>query len=341
MHFVAGILKPFGGSLGRRSAGPSQGAAIQDNVPRAVLQADPVSGDDENKKKKKKDVLGELSKSERDKEKKDRKKQQQTKRVPFNFEKDKEKVMQSIVEGSQASSNLVNAITLVNMKTDSLGKNERVQECLEEAKKANAHIVRYIRLVESEDIIGTLIETNDRIISSIEMYERLSVSGVDPDPESTELAKTMAATHLAQSAGANNVLLSSPFDNVNSANSTSKSTPHIHPDLEDLTFGPVKGGSTTNLPAPIKPSFHVLSDDDDNEDRLEQRGTLSDFSDYETSDEETHNANNGNARAGPSARRNYITVSGDEEEFTRVPLTKNNDTGDDPFADPFADELRR
>lgn len=170
------------------------------------------------------------------------------------------------------------------------------------------------------------------------MYDRLSASDVDPDPESTELAKSMAAAHLTQTGTINNnknALFSSPFDGDESIDrSPNETAAHIHPDLQDLTFGSLRGGpgsSTGQLPAPLKPSFQVLSDDDDHDDGLDQRGSLSDFSDYESSDEETHKR----ASQGPS-RRNYITVS-DDEEFTRVPLAKNN-VEDDPFADPFADK---
>jgi hypothetical protein len=187
------------------------------------------------------------------------------------------------------------------------------------------------QLVESEDIIGTLIETNDRLMTSIEMYDRLSLSDVDPDPQSTELAKAMAATHLAAHA-TNGSLISSADHEGENGKSTLKSTtatPYIHPDLEDLTFGPVRRANHNGLPAPIKPSIQFLSDEDEYEDRLEHRVSLAEFSDYESSDEETHN---NRANAGPS-RRNYVTVSDDEDddEFT------GEDAEDDPFADPFAD----
>jgi hypothetical protein len=68
------------------------------------------------------------------------------KRAPFNFEQEKPKVLASIVEASQASSNLHNAITLVNLATDSLEDNERVQECLAKAKLARKQVVRYIQV---------------------------------------------------------------------------------------------------------------------------------------------------------------------------------------------------
>ena len=68
-----------------------------------------------------------------------------------------------------------------------------------------------------------------------------------------------------------------------------------------------------------------------------RRGSLSDFSDYESSDEETHN------RAGPSSgsqqyRYDYAGASDDDlprgtqHNVKHVPAQV-----EDPFADPFAD----
>jgi hypothetical protein len=110
----------------------------------------------------------------------------------------------------------------------------------------------------------------------------------------------------------------------------------VHPDLHDLSFGtlgPEKGCAgpsisrlptlnhlDRNLQPPIRPT--ALSSDE--EDRF--RGSLSDFSDYESNDEETrHHA--GQSSAG--ARKAYVNVSDDGgDEDVRV---------EDPFADPFAD----
>jgi hypothetical protein len=158
------------------------------------------------------------------------------------------------------------------------------------------------------------------------MYDRLSTSEVDPDPESTEVVKAMATVHIE---APNREGFSSPFDNKPSEHGEGvKAVLLVHPDLEDISFGAL--GS--RLPAPIRPSH--LSDDGD-DDQNEHRPSLSDFSDYESSDEETHRQN-----AGPS-RRSYVTVS-DDEGGVHVPLgsSSGNVAEDDPFADPFADELK-
>ncbi|KDR85416.1 hypothetical protein GALMADRAFT_234278 [Galerina marginata CBS 339.88] len=264
------------------------------------------------------------ARAEREREHDDRNKK---KRVPFDFEKDKPKVLASIVEASQASSNLVNAITLVNLATDSLETNERVQECLAKAKQARKPVVRYIQLVENEEVIGTLIETNDRIVAALEMYEKFAVTGGDDD--AGVVTKGMAAVTVTAPESNNPAKISE--DATKGKNRNIEQPTHLHPDLEDLNFGPL-GHSSANLPPPMRPS--TLSDDE--QDVADNRGSLSDFSDYESSDEETHKKN-----AGPSSKRNYVTVS-DDEDVESVPFSSGTAKGktraeNNPFADPFAD----
>ena len=170
-------------------------------------------------------------------------------------------------------------------------------------------------------------------MAALEMYDRLSASEVDADPESTALAKAMAATSIKAPAGET---LPSPFDDgvQGQGRSSEPVSPvgHVHPDLEDLNFGPL-GNSSANLPAPMRPS--ALSDDGYEEKKPVERVSLSDFSDYESSDEETHKTN-----AASSSKRHYVTVSDNEEEPTAPSASgsgKAKLVDVDPFADPFAD----
>jgi hypothetical protein len=115
----------------------------------------------------------------------------------------------------------------------------------------------------------------------------------------------------------------------------------VHPDLHDLSFGelgpeqrcaepsisrpPILNHLSRNLQPPIRPTYSS------DEDQIRRRGSLSDFSDYVSSDEETRQ------RAGQSsglhARKAYVHVSddGDDDDEDARPHI------DDPFADPFAD----
>lgn len=91
---------------------------------------------------------------------------------------------------------------------------------------------------------------------------------------------------------------------------------YIHPDLQDLSFGGL-GNEHGALPPPMQP---VLRHDPSTEAVWDQhRGSLSDFSDYESEEERQP------ARihlAGPS--------SGGQRGGKTVDV-------EDPFADPFAD----
>ena len=87
---------------------------------------------------------------------------------------------------------------------------------------------------------------------------------------------------------------------------------YAHPDLQDLSFGPL-GHEQGALPPPIKPSTHRASLSDDDWDHV-GGGTLSDLSDFE--EDEPHN------NPGPSSSTHK----------ERIPVH-----AEDPFADPFAD----
>ncbi|KIM47793.1 hypothetical protein M413DRAFT_22397 [Hebeloma cylindrosporum] len=285
---------------------------------------------EEEKRRTQKQEAKKKAKSERGQRTKREEEDRQNKKKapPFNFEKDKPKVLSSIVEGSQASSNLVNAITLVNLATDSLETNERVQECLEQAKLARRPVVRYIQLVENDEVIGTLIETNDRLMSALEMYEKLVISSSERQGDTAaSITADLAATTISS-------LMDEAGNHFAKGKDRKEDPPHVHPDLEELSFGPL-GQSSNNLPAPLRPSA-ALSDDEYEQNTVDQRGSLSDFSDYESSDEETHKA-----KVGSSSKRDYVTVSDNEDDshFPPGPSTgKNQVGGDDPFADPFADK---
>jgi LAS seventeen-binding protein 5 len=153
-----------------------------------------------------------------------------------------------------------------------------------------------------------LIEANDRIVAAIDMYEEAAES-----PDATkEIARGLAATQIdiPKSKGHESPDETEPLQ-----------TRKVHPDLQDLSFGPL-GASSSKLPTPIKPS--KLSDNYYDS----GRNSLSDFSDYEYSGEEAHNA-----KIYSPPRRN-VHISHDASANKIRPLP---DSEEDPFADPFAD----
>ncbi|KZT30870.1 hypothetical protein NEOLEDRAFT_1126522 [Neolentinus lepideus HHB14362 ss-1] len=296
--------------------------------------------------KEKKEEAKRKAKEEKEREKQKREEElrrakMRSKRRTFDFEKEKPEILTTIANASQATSNLVNAITLVNTEHDSLQTNAEVQDRVNKAKEVRKKLVRYIQLVENEELIGTLIETNDRLVAALEMYNRLSRPTVTEDDVSAVQAGLEAAKITDQDQLRNlqslqrGAVARAAQASGRGKNSTPALDANVHPDLHDLSFGSL-GADQQNLPPPLRPSAPRRSDSD--EDISYRRGSLSDFSDYESSDEETHNRQA--SAAGPSTshahRDPYFDSNVDGRgEAKSSPL--HDDDSEDPFADPFKD----
>lgn len=79
----------------------------------------------------------------------------------------------------------------------------------------------------------------------------------------------------------------------------------------------------------MRPTTSRYSSDED-----ARHGSLSDYSDYESSDEASHPRASG---SGTQGRRQYVTVSDDEELDVRRDPKRGLLQEEDPFADPFRD----
>jgi hypothetical protein len=126
----------------RRSHARSESAEAQ------FLRSMPTPNDkDAAKKRAKQDAKERARKAEEEA----RQKKNRPSRTPFNFEAEKPQIRTSIANAIQASSNLVNAIMLVNSDKESITANARVQECLQNAKTARKTIVRYIQVTSVDE----------------------------------------------------------------------------------------------------------------------------------------------------------------------------------------------
>ena len=153
-----------------------------------------------------------------------------------------------------------------------------------------------------------MIETNDRIVAAIQLYED-SVNKTEIVQDDTkEITRGLATTQI----GSN--------DHESYEETTSSQGERLHPDLQDLSFGHL-GSSSNKLPMPIKPS--KLSDNYYDA----RRNSLSDFSDYE-SGEEAHDSES------YSPPRQYVYNDVTAGKTRALPDSQE----EDPFADPFADE---
>ncbi|KAH7101718.1 hypothetical protein BKA62DRAFT_174198 [Auriculariales sp. MPI-PUGE-AT-0066] len=283
------------------------------------------------------------------KEREQRERANRPKRPPFNFEKEKPQIITAIATAAQASTNLNNAVKSVNIKETPLETHPRVQECLNSLKTARKPIIRYIQLVENEELIGTLLDTNERIISALQIYD-MACHPPTEEPEEQTVAQGKAADGHR---GEINKLQHRQRVEIHRAASNSQlsTNKEQYGDLRGLEFG---GGGARGLQAPLQPRARHEDSEDDDEGGY-QRGTLSDYSDYD-SDAAPPRSDSSSQRAGPSsgARRASGTTSrptkgagayddllGEEDDLYAEPKRGLLSQEDDPFADPFADSHAR
>ncbi|EPQ28967.1 uncharacterized protein PFL1_03257 [Pseudozyma flocculosa PF-1] len=111
------------------------------------------------------------------------------KRPAFNFEQEKPQILSSLATSQSSATALVNALQHVNREKESVTENARVQDYLARVKVERKKIIRYIQLVKDEEFIGSLISANDQIILALQLYDRLSKPvELDSDEDNEPLA---------------------------------------------------------------------------------------------------------------------------------------------------------
>ncbi len=101
----------------------------------------------------------------------------------FNFEKEKPQLLQTIASSSVASTNLMNALKLLNREKLRVSEHAETVNRFETCKALRRQILRYIQHVESEQWLGSLINANDSLVEALMAYEILDKS-VDDDSDS-------------------------------------------------------------------------------------------------------------------------------------------------------------
>lgn len=113
----------------------------------------------------------------------------------FNLEREKPAILQSIAASSVASTNLNNALKLVNREAKQVSTDPEVEKRFETCKQLRRQILRYIQYVETDEFLGGLIHANEEIVTALMAFEVLDKS-VDDDSDS-ELEE---AQHLSRQA---------------------------------------------------------------------------------------------------------------------------------------------
>ncbi|KAI9781760.1 MAG: putative actin patch assembly and actin polymerization protein [Geoglossum umbratile] len=124
------------------------------------------------------DLTGSLK--SKSKNKKDRNKVK-----PFNLEKEKSQLLQTLASASVASTNLLNALKLINRENERVSENAEAVKRFETCKALRRQILRYIQNVESEQWLGGLIHANEELVNALMAFEALDKS-VEDDSDSEE-----------------------------------------------------------------------------------------------------------------------------------------------------------
>ncbi|KAJ9305900.1 hypothetical protein DTO217A2_4643 [Paecilomyces variotii] len=104
---------------------------------------------------------------------------------PFNLEKEKPEILQTIAAASVAGTNLLNALRLVDRESQRVSDDPEVMNRFELCKQLRRQILRYIQHVESEEFLGGLIHANEELVTALMAFEVLDKS-VDYDSDSDE-----------------------------------------------------------------------------------------------------------------------------------------------------------
>ena len=157
---------PFGSTEDESMSGESSSMASPSLTPRSNAAASITPTPKYHSKKLKPDKHGKKSRS----------------RI-FNLEKEKPQLLQTIASSSVASTNLMNALKLLNREKLRVSEHAETVNRFETCKALRRQILRYIQHVESEQWLGSLINANDSLVEALMAYEILDKS-VDDDSDS-------------------------------------------------------------------------------------------------------------------------------------------------------------
>jgi len=195
------------------------------------------------------------------------KKDKKAKNKGFNLEREKPGILQSIAASSVASTNLTNALRLVNRESQRVSDNPEVMKRFETCKQLRRQILRYIQYVETEEFLGGLIHANEELVAALMAFEVLDKS-VDDDSDS-ELEE---AQHLSRQAAKSEQALGKDAEKMMAGLSISSPTRPPRPSPGHIAVPPPrplpgpKNWKAKPLDSESESETDVEEDDDDPDD---------------------------------------------------------------------------
>lgn len=119
------------------------------------------------------------------KEKKDKREKKLSVSRTFNLDRERPEIVQALASSSVASTNLLNALKLVNRETTRVSEDAECISRFEKCKLLRRQVLRYIQHIESEEFLGGLIHANEELVTALMAFEVLDKS-VDYDSDSDD-----------------------------------------------------------------------------------------------------------------------------------------------------------
>lgn len=124
------------------------------------------------------------------------KKDKKSRGKPFNLEREKGQLLETIASANVASTNLLNGLQLINREQQRVSENPEVMRRFETCKQLRRQVLRYIHLVESEQYIGGLLNANDELVKGLMAFELMDKS-IDDDSDSENEGSSSPTTESA------------------------------------------------------------------------------------------------------------------------------------------------
>lgn len=116
-----------------------------------------------------------------------------TKKVPkdqrpakVSLEAEKPRILQTIAAANQASTNLQNALKHINKEDSSFMSDPSIVKFQRSCRDLRKLVIHYIAGIESEEWVGTLLQTNDGLVSALQLYEEYKQIAIAPDSDEEE-----------------------------------------------------------------------------------------------------------------------------------------------------------
>lgn len=110
----------------------------------------------------------------------------QSKSKPFNLEKEKPRLLETIASSSVSSTNLLNALRLINREKKRVSEDPDTLKHFETCKLLRRQVLRYIQHIDSEQWLGSLIHANEELVTALMAYEVLDKSLEDDSDSENE-----------------------------------------------------------------------------------------------------------------------------------------------------------